>query len=116
MDERIISLAYDILALVLPVLAILTAEWLRRKLGTERLQRIQKDLETKQELASLAVRFVEQVYFDMRGPEKYDRAAEWLATRARERGLEITSGEITGLIEAALRSFKDEFGEDWASI
>ena len=114
MDERIISLAYDILALVLPVLAILTAEWLRRKLGTERLQRIQKDLETKQELAILAVRFVEQVYKDLHGPDKYQKAAEWLAARAQEHGLKLTADEIKGLIEAALRQLKDAFGNEWA--
>ncbi|HHY93268.1 MAG TPA: holin, partial [Firmicutes bacterium] len=34
--------------------------------------------------------------------------------RAGELGLKVTEDEIKGLIEAALRAFKDEFGEEWA--
>jgi LL-H family phage holin len=115
MDELIVNLAYDILSILLPVLAVMLAEWLRRKIGVERLQKIQKELETKQELAALAVQFVEQVYKDLKGEEKYQEAAQWLATQAVERGINITADEIQGLIEAALRSFKDTFGEGWAT-
>ncbi len=109
------TLAYDILSILLPVLAVMLAEWLRRKIGVERLQKIQKELETKQELSVLAVQFVEQAYRDLKGEEKYQEAAKWLATQAVERGINITADEIQGLIEAALRSFKDTFGEGWAT-
>mgnify|MGYP000873546341 FL=1 len=115
MDDRIVSLAYDLLSILLPVLAVMAAEWLRRKIGAERLQRIQQELETKQELAALAVRFVEQAFKDLHGEDKYNQAADWLAARAQEKGIEITTSEIKGLVEAALRAFKDEFGEGWAA-
>jgi len=36
--------------------------------------------------------------------------------RAKEHGLRLTADEIKGLIEAALRAFKDEFGEQWAKV
>jgi len=114
MEDKLVQLAYDLLAILIPALAALTVEYLRRRLGTEKVKRIQEELATKQELATLAVRFVEQVYKDLHGPGKYQKAADWLAGRARERGLNITSDEIQGLIEAALRAFKDEFGEGWA--
>lgn len=112
--DKLISLACDIFSIALPVLAVLAAEWLRRKLSVERLQRIQKELETKQELAILAVRCIEQVCQDLKGTEKYNQAANWLASRAQECGLQISDDEIEGLIEATLRAFKDEFGEGWA--
>ena len=57
---------------------------------------------------------MEQVYRDLHGPEKYEKAAEWLAARARKLGLELTPEEVKGLIEAALREIKDTFGEEWA--
>lgn len=114
MDDRIVSLAYDVLAILLPVLAVMLAEWLRRKLGVERLQRVQRELETKKELAALAVQFVEQAYRDLHGEDKYNQAAIWLASQAMDRGINITTDEIQGLVEAALRAFKDEFGEGWA--
>ncbi len=116
MSEQFVSLAYDILALLLPVLAAGLVELIRRKLGVEKMQRIQKELETKQELAALAVRFAEQFYNDLHGEDKYQKAAEWLSTRAGELGLKVAPGEVKGLIEAALRAFKDEFGEEWAKI
>ena len=115
MDDRIVTLAYDILSILLPVLAVMLAEWLRRKIGVERLTRIQRELQTKKELAALAVKFVEQVYKDLKGEEKYQEAAQWLATQAAERGINITAEEIQGLIEAALRSLKDTYGEGWAT-
>jgi LL-H family phage holin len=109
-----LQLAYYLLAILIPTLAALAVEYLRRRLGTERVKRIQEELAMKQELATLAVRFVEQVYKDLHGPDKYQKAAEWLAARAGELGLKVTPEEIKGLIEAALRTFKDEFGEEWA--
>jgi hypothetical protein len=34
----------------------------------------------------------------------------------KERGLKTTDSEITGLIEYALRTLKDTFGEEWANV
>ncbi|OAT81122.1 phage holin [Desulfotomaculum copahuensis] len=114
MEDKLLQLAYDLLAILIPVLAALAVEYLRRRLGTEMVKRIQEELATKQELATLAVRFVEQVYKDLHGPDKYQKAAEWLASRAQEHGLKLTADEIKGLIEAALRQLKDAFGNEWA--
>ncbi|MGB9825726.1 MAG: phage holin, partial [Desulfofundulus sp.] len=107
MEDKLVQLAYDLLAILIPALAALAVEYLRRRLGTEKVKRIQEELATKQELATLAVRFVEQVYKDLHGPDKYQKAAEWLAARAQEHGLKLTAEEIKGLIEAALRQLKD---------
>ncbi|HHY67368.1 MAG TPA: phage holin [Alicyclobacillus sp.] len=114
MEDKLIQLAYDVLAILIPALAALAVEYLRRRLGTERLKRVQEELATKQELATLAVRFVEQVYTELHGQEKFEKAAEWLAGRAQEHGLKLSAIEIDGLIEAALRELKDSFGNEWA--
>lgn len=114
MEDKLVQLAYDLLAILIPALAALAVEYLRRRLGTEKVKRIQEELAAKQELATMAVRFVEQVYRDLHGEEKYNKAAEWLAARAREQGLKLTADEIKGLIEAALRQLKDAFGNEWA--
>lgn len=114
MGDMIISLVYDAFLVLLPVLAVMLVEYIRRRLGLEKMQRIKKELETKQELAGLAVRLVAQSYNDLQGEEKYNQAAEWLVTQAKQRGINITLDEVKGLIEAAVRAFKDEFGEQWA--
>lgn len=115
MEQKIISLCYDLLAVLVPVLAGFLVELLRRKLGTEKMRKIQEELNAKQELALLAVRFVEQVYTEIHGEEKYQKAAEWLVEQATKVGLKLTTGEVKGLIEAALRELKDAFGEEWAN-
>lgn len=116
MKDIIMQLAFDALSILIPALAALAVEYLRRRLGTEKMRKIQEELAAKQNLASLAVRFAQQAYKDLHGPEKYQKAAEWLAARAAEHGIKLTADEVKGLIEAALRTFKDEFGEEWAKI
>jgi len=103
MEDKLVQLAYDLLAILIPALAALAVEYLRRRLGTEKIKRIQEELAAKQELATLAVRFVEQVYKDLKGEEKYQKAAEWLVAQAEKVGLKLTADEVKGLIEAALR-------------
>jgi len=114
MHDMLVNLLYDVLIILATVAAGYAVMWLRKKLGVEGMQKIMTELETKQELAALAVRFVEQVYTELHGEAKYQKAAEWLAGQAKELGLYITPEEIKALIEAALRAFKDEFGEEWA--
>lgn len=114
MEEMVIKVLYDLLILLATAAAVFLVAWLKQKIGTEGMKKIEKELSTKQELASLAVRFVQQVYTDLNGPEKFEIAADWLEKMVEEHGLKITQDEIMGLIEAALRAFKDEFGESWA--
>ncbi len=114
MNEVVAPLLQDALLLLVTVLAGFMVAWLKKRLGVEGMKKIETELALKQELAFLAVRFVEQAFKDLKGEEKYTQAAKWLSERAGEIGLNITTREIKGLIEAALRTFKDEFGEEWA--
>lgn len=116
MDDLLLRLVYDTLVLLATIAAALLVAWLKKRLGVEGMKQIEAELAMKQELAALAVRFVEQVYKDLHGPDKYQKAAEWLVARAQGHGLRLTADEIKGLIEAALRAFKDEFGEGWAKV
>ncbi len=104
----------NLLIVIITLAAGFAVAFIRKKIGTEGMQKIELELSLKQELAMLAVRFVEQVYKDFKGEEKYSFAAIWLVNRIGELGLKISESEVKGLIEAALRTFKDEFGEQWA--
>jgi LL-H family phage holin len=116
MDDLLLRMLYDVLVLLATVAAGYAVAWLRKRLGVEGMKQVEAELAAKEQLAALAVRFVEQVYRDLHGEQKYQKAAEWLAARAGELGLKVTPEEIKGLIEAALRAFKDEFGEEWAKV
>lgn len=113
MEDRLVVLCYNALSILIPALCAILIELIRRKLGLEKMRKMQQELETKKDLAHLAVRMTEQVYQNLHGQDKFDRASEWLTARARERGLNINSDELQGLIEAALRMANDEFSKQW---
>lgn len=114
MEGTLVGIGYQALGILIPALCAIAIELLRRRLGLEKIRKIQEELKAKQQLAILTVKFVEQAYKDLHGEEKYNQAAEWLSARIQELGLHITQDEVKGLIEAALRMVKDELGEEWA--
>lgn len=113
MDTVLIDLAYNFLALVIPVIAVMAVEVIRRYLGLQKMEQIDRAISSKKELALIAVRFVEQAYKDLHGEDKYKQAATWLTEQINRYGFTISEAEIRGLIEAALRQLKDELLIEW---
>jgi len=73
--------------------------------------------EIKQVVCRNAVRFVEQVYRELHGPEKL-RAAMTRASEIlfEEYGIQISDTELITMIEAAVNEFNDAFGiGSWTS-
>jgi len=67
--------------------------------------------------AIMAVKAVEQFWVrTLKGPEKVSKAAEIISDQATRIGLTIPPDEIEVLIEWAVRTMKDEFGEQWANV
>lgn len=114
--ELILEVSRAALAVVIPVAVAAGLEWLRRKMGVEKLRRIQEELQTKKDMALIAVKYVEQAWKGASGPEKYNAAAAWLAAQAARAGITLSDDEIKGLIEWALRNIKDELGNQWADL
>jgi len=113
MHDAVMRLLYDIIAVLVPILVAYLVAWIQKKLGSEKVQKIIYELETKKELARIAVMFVQQAYKDLGGPAKYEKAAEWLSDMSEYMGLDLTPEEIKALIEAALKELKAELGEAW---
>lgn len=105
------NMLYELLSLLVTLAMAGVVELLRRKIGAERLNKIAWELEQKKELARLAVLFVEQAYKDLHGEEKYGQSAKWLSERAGEIGIKITPDEVKGLIESAVKQFKEEWSK-----
>lgn len=116
MHDAVIRLLYDIIAVLAPILVAYLVAWIQKRLGIERLQKIIYELETKKELARIAVMFVQQIYKDFSGPAKYEKAAAWLSDMSERLGLDLTEEEIKALIEAALKELKAELGEAWDEL
>ena len=113
MHDAVLRLLYDIIAVLVPILVVYLVAWIQKKLGSEKVQKIIYELETKKELARIAVMFVQQAYKDLGGPAKYEKAAAWLSDMSDYMGLDLTPEEIKALIEAALKELKAELGEAW---
>lgn len=67
---------------------------------------------TKQAVVKTVVQGVEQMYKDLRGDEKLDKALEAASEMLEEKGIAISGFELRMLIEAALAEFNDAFNKE----
>src|SRR5690554_2345370 len=116
MEEMIMRIAFILLECLIPVGIGVLVKLVYDKIGTERVRKYAKELEAKEALAIMAVRATEQIYYDIKGPAKLEKAMSWMIEQCGKAGLSFTKNEIQGLIEYALRLIKDELGEEWAAI
>lgn len=96
---------------VLPVLAAaLTA--LAGFLGTEvkNLYRRWVDDKTKEAVVRTCVKAAEQLYRDLGGPEKLERARDGIRRMLEEKGIPITQLEMDMLIESVVSEFNRGMG------
>jgi len=105
--DLITQIGLDMLAVLIPALVTLGIAYLKKKLDVATYDKIKTQLETKSGLAWTAVTFVEQVYTELSGAEKYEKAAEWLATEAKAIGIDLTTDQIKGLVESAVKLMND---------
>lgn len=64
--------------------------------------------ETKRKVVSTVVKAVEQLYKDLKGEEKLEKAKESILEMLNEKGISITELEMNMLIEEVCNSFKKE--------
>ena len=67
---------------------------------------------TKQAVAKTVVQAVEQIYTDLHGEEKLNKALEAASEMLAEKGITITDLEMRMLIEAALAEFNRAFEKE----
>lgn len=65
--------------------------------------------ETKVRVAELVVKYTEQVWKDLHGEEKLDKALEAFSEMLNEKGIAISDLEMRVLLEAALAGFNGAF-------
>ena len=93
-----------ILALILALAAFLGAQ-------IKALYKKYVTTEIKQAVCRTAVRFVEQVYQDIHGPEKLAQAMRKASELLEEYGITISETELVALLEAAVNEFNDAFSK-----
>lgn len=91
--------------------AILTA--LAGYLGVVIKNQCQKYLndKTKQDVAKTCVKAVEQIYKDLHGEEKFNKALECISDMLAEKGIAVSDIEMKMLIESAVAEFNEVFSK-----
>lgn len=65
--------------------------------------------DTKKDVANLVVKYVEQVYKDIHGEEKFEKALEAFSEMLGEKGITISDLEMRVYLESALAGFNNAF-------
>ena len=68
--------------------------------------------QTKKDVVSTCVKAVEQLYKDLHGSEKLDKACESASMMLTEKGVTVSDLELRMLIEAALAEFNGAFNKE----
>ncbi|MBQ8042670.1 MAG: hypothetical protein IJ272_00775 [Clostridia bacterium] len=63
---------------------------------------------TKRDVVESTVKYVEQIYKDLKGAKKLEKAKENIVALLNEKGISITELEMDVLIEAACNSFEKQ--------
>lgn len=67
--------------------------------------------QTKKDVVKTVVQGIEQIYKDLHGEEKLDKALEAASGMLMEKGITITEFELKMLIEAAVGEFNNVFNK-----
>lgn len=93
----------QMLDIILPAAASLVAIWfgiLGNKMKATYLEKVNS--ETKKNVVQTTVEYVEQVYKDIHGDEKLDKAIERASEILNEKGITASKTELRTLIESAV--------------
>ena len=71
---------------------------------------------TKQAVAKTVVQAVEQIYKDLHGDEKLNKALESMSEMLAEKGIQISDLEMRMLIEAAVAEFNEAFKKNQSVV
>lgn len=92
---------------ILLLLLLALAGWLGGQV--KNLYKTYVNTEIKQAVCRTAVRFVEQVYKDIHGPEKLMKAMQRASEMLAEYGITISDVELISMLEAAVNEFNNSF-------
>lgn len=70
------------------------------------------DDKTKEQVCKTVVKAVEQMYSDLTGTEKYEKAIENITDMLTEKGISATELEVQMLIESCVKEMKENL-PDW---
>lgn len=67
------------------------------------------DTQVKKDIVESTVQYVEQIYTDIHGQEKLDKAIERASQLLAEQGISVSTAELETLIESAVNGFNSGY-------
>lgn len=106
------ELLNQVLSILLPALATLIAAWFGM-IGAKIKSKYEQSINTEitKTVVNDTVKFVQQLYADLDGAEKFQKALERVVTILNEKGIPISEAEIKMLIESAVFGLKQGLKE-----
>ena len=114
MLEQVISTLASVVLLLLALLIAIATVYIRKKLCTETLAEVEKQLQIKKELARTAILFVERAFPQASGEGKLAIASDWVARQLQRHGIKVDEEELQELLEAVLEELKNLLSSDWS--
>ena len=97
LQPLIVNAAVVIITTVATAAGTWVHSWIKKKADTEE----------KKKVVETTVKYVNQVYKDLNGDEKLQKAQEAIVEQLNEKGVKITELELRVMDEAAVNTFKD---------
>lgn len=69
------------------------------------------DNQTKKDVVNSTVEYVEQVFTDLHGEEKLEKALDRASALLKEKGIDVSRNELETLIESAVNGFNGGFNK-----
>lgn len=98
----IVNIAVTVLTIVAAYLGIKAKQFLEEKTSADQAKKI---IET-------TCQYINQVYDNLDGPAKYDKAREDILKQLDEKGIKLTDLQLKVLIESTVNSFKSGLTSD----
>lgn len=97
LQPLIINAAITILTAVATYVGVMVKNFIQEKVNSEE----------KKKIVETTCRYINQIYKDVDGPTKFEKAKESIVQQLNEKGINITDLELEVLIESTVNSFKD---------
>lgn len=97
LQPLIINAAITILTAVATYVGVMIKNFVQDKVNSEE----------KKKIVETTCRYINQIYKDVDGPTKFEKAKENILRQLNEKGINITDLELEVLIESTVNSFKD---------
>lgn len=104
--EALSDLLLTVIAFLIAWIAKEIREWIAKNKDSKELNNVIKTLSANKSIVQIAVSSIEQMYQELNGPEKFEKAKDEAIKMLNEAGLPVNEAEVDNLIEQSVAELK----------